>query len=210
MNNLDSFYSSDAASFAESYFNYLALVFKRIDGKSIKRFVEMLIDARTRGATVFFIGNGGSASTASHFANDLSIGTNSYSVPFRTISLADNTSILTAVGNDAGYDEVFTRQLRVLGTRGDILVAISASGNSPNLLHSMECARSMGVTTFAITSFDGGKMKLMADDGIHVPTEPKEYGPAEDVHLILNHIVGGYLSRWVQREAAANEVVQCP
>jgi D-sedoheptulose 7-phosphate isomerase len=198
MNNIDRFYTPDPIAFATAYFDYLSKVLKGIDAKDIGRFVATLLDARERGSTVFFIGNGGSAATASHFANDLSIGTNSYEKPFRVISLTDNQAIITAIGNDFGYQDIFSRQLQVLGKSGDVVVAISASGNSPNLLSAFEYAKSAGIKTVAITAFDGGKMKPMADEGIHVPTAPKEYGPAEDAHMVLDHLVGAYLMRLVK------------
>jgi len=97
--------------------------------------------------------------------------------------------VLTALGNDFGYEEIFVRQLRVMGKPNDVLVAISASGNSPNLIKAFDHALAAGIKTVAITAFDGGKMRAMADSGIHVPTEPKEYGPAEDVHMVLDHLV---------------------
>jgi D-sedoheptulose 7-phosphate isomerase len=197
-NNLDLIYTPDPVGFARSYLHYLQTVLQRIDAVEIGRFVETLLAARDRGATVFFIGNGGSAATASHFANDLSIGTNSYVKPFRALSLTDNVPIVTAVGNDFGYEEIFVRQLRVLGRSGDVLVGISASGNSPNLLRAMEYAHSACITTVAITAFDGGQMKRMASQGIHVPTGPKEYGPAEDAHMVLDHLIGAYLMRFVK------------
>jgi D-sedoheptulose 7-phosphate isomerase len=203
MNNLDRIYTENAAEFARQYLKYLETVLQRIDCDAISRFINILLDARKRGAAVFFAGNGGSAATASHFANDLAIGTNSYAKPFRVFSLTDNQAILTALANDFGYEEVFSRQLKVLGQQGDILVGISASGNSPNLVRVFESARSIGIRTFAITAFDGGKMKEIADDGIHVPTGPKEYGPAEDAHMILDHLVGAYLVRLVQRETSS-------
>lgn len=202
MNNLDRIFTSDAAEFARRYLQYLNEVLQAIDPAAIARFVKTLMEARARGATIYFVGNGGSAATASHFANDIAIGTNSYERPFRVISLADNTAIITALGNDFGYEDVFVRQLRVLGRSGDVLVAISASGNSPNLIRAMEYAASVGIKTVAITAFDGGRMKQIADDGVHVPTELKEYGPAEDAHMVIDHLVGSYLIRVVRNEAA--------
>ena len=198
MNNIDRFFTSDPGTFARAYLDYLQSVLQRIDTTAIGRFIETLLDARARGATVFFIGNGGSAATASHFANDLSIGTNDYDQPFRAVSLTDNIPIITAIGNDFGYDDIFARQLRILGRKGDVLVGISASGNSRNLLKAFEYALSADIKTVAITGFDGGKMKSLADEGIHVPTEPKEYGPAEDAHMVLDHLVGAYLMRFVR------------
>jgi D-sedoheptulose 7-phosphate isomerase len=197
-NNLDLIYTPDPVDFARAYLNYLQVVLQRIDTAEIGRFVQTLLAARERGSTVFFIGNGGSAATASHFANDLSIGTNAYHKPFRALSLTDNVAIMTAVGNDFGYEEIFVRQLRVLGKSGDVLVGISASGNSPNLLRAIEYAHSAGIATVAITAFDGGQMKRIAGQGIHVPTGPKEYGPAEDMHMVLDHLIGAYLMRFVK------------
>jgi D-sedoheptulose 7-phosphate isomerase len=199
MNNIDRFYSSDPSAFAKAYLDYLQQVLRKLDPEEIARFIHTLLEARERGATIFFIGNGGSAATASHFANDLAIGTNDYEKPFRAIGLTDNVPILTAVGNDFGYEQIFVRQLRVLGRKGDVLIGISASGNSPNILHAFDHARTAGIKTVAITAFDGGKMKAQADEGIHVPTEPKEYGPAEDVHMVLDHLVGAYLMRFVRQ-----------
>ena len=197
MNNLDRIFTKDPVAFAEAYLDYLTSVLKTIDAREIGQFIETLLDARERGATIYFIGNGGSTATASHFANDIAIGTNSYEKPFRAVSLTDSNAIITAVGNDFGFEEIFVRQLRVLGRAGDVVVAISASGNSPNLIRAFDYAKSIGIKTVAITAFDGGKMKQIADEGIHVPTAPKEYGPAEDAHMVLDHLVGAYLMRFI-------------
>ncbi len=197
MNNIDRLFTRDPIAFAGVYIQYLAEVMKGIDVAEIGRFIQTLLDARERGATVFFIGNGGSAATASHFANDLAIGTNSYDKPFRVISLTDNQAIITAIANDFGYQDIFVRQLRVFGRSGDVLVGISASGNSTSIVNAFEFAKSAGIKTVAITAFDGGKMKVIADEGIHVPTALKEYGPAEDVHMMLDHLVGAYLMRLI-------------
>jgi D-sedoheptulose 7-phosphate isomerase len=198
MNNLDRIFTKDPVAFAEAYLDYLTSVLKTIDAREIGQFIETLLDARERGATIFFIGNGGSTATASHFANDIAIGTNSYEKPFRAVSLTDSNAIITAVGNDFGFEEIFVRQLRVLGRAGDVVIAISASGNSPNLLRAFDYAKKVGIKTVAITAFDGGKIKQMADEGVHVPTAPKEYGPAEDAHMVLDHLVGAYLMRVIK------------
>ena len=197
-NNIDRIYDRSPESFAQAYINYLHSVLIRIDPAEIGQFIRTLLASRASGATVFFIGNGGSAATASHFANDLAIGTNAYDKPFRVLSLTDNLPIITAIGNDFGYEEIFSRQLRILGRKGDVLVGISASGNSPNLIRAFDYALAVGIKTVAITAFDGGRLKAMADEGIHVPTEPKEYGPAEDAHMVLDHLVGAYLTRYVR------------
>ena len=197
-NNIDRFYSADPEVFAKRYIDYLTTVLKNIDTKEIGIFTKTLLEARTRGATIFFVGNGGSSATASHFANDLAIGCNDYDKPFRVISLNDNIPILTAIGNDFGYEEIFVRQLQVYGNRGDVIVGISASGNSQNLINAFEYAKSVSIKTVALTAFDGGLMKTLADEGIHVPTDLKEYGPAEDAHMVLDHLIGSYLMRFIK------------
>lgn len=200
MNNVDRFYTENVEEFSDSYVKYLSSVLEKIDKLEIKQFITSILNARKLGSSIFFIGNGGSASTASHFANDLAIGTNSYKNTFRVISLCDNNAIISAVGNDFSYEEIFSRQLKVLGKKGDLLVAISASGNSPNLVKAFEIAKECSIKTVALTSFDGGKLKEMADEVVHVPAERGEYGPAEDAHLIINHLIGAYINRLVKTE----------
>ena len=197
-NNIDLFYSSNPEVFAKNYLDYLCKVLQAISLKDIATFTESLLIAREKGSSIFFAGNGGSAATASHFANDISIGTNDYKKPFRAISLSDNIAVLTALGNDFGYEEIFVRQLKVLGKKGDILVCISASGNSQNLINAVDFAKQIGIKTIALTSFDGGKLKKIADEGVHVPAEMKEYGPAEDVHMVLDHLVSAFLMRYIK------------
>ena len=195
MNNIDNFFNKDPSIFASNYFDYLSEVLKSIDTNSIGNFIKLLLRARDQELNIFFIGNGGSAATASHFANDLSIGTNSYEKPFKAISLTDNQAIITAIANDFGYEDVFVRQLKVLGKKNDLLIAISASGNSPSLIKAFEHAKSLGIYTVGITAFDGGKIKQMSNLSIHVPTKQKEYGPAEDAHMVLDHLISAYLVR---------------
>jgi D-sedoheptulose 7-phosphate isomerase len=159
-----------------------------------------LNEARNKEASVFFIGNGGSAATASHFANDIAIGTNDYVLPYKAVSLTDNNAIITAIGNDHGYDQIFIRQLKIFGKPNDVLVGISASGNSENIINAFNYATEIEMDTIAITAFDGGKMKDISKNNIHIPTEINEYGPAEDVHMILDHLVSNYLMRFVKSD----------
>ena len=195
MNRIDGFFTENIEQFSQSYFSYLKEIIDKVDLSEIKIFVELLLSARKSGATIFFIGNGGSASTASHFVNDLAFGTHEYEKPFKAISITDNVSVLTALGNDYGYGEIFVRQLKVYAEKGDVVVGISASGNSKNLINAFNYAKSSGIKTMALTAFDGGQMKVIADNCIHIPTEDKEYGPAEDVHMILDHLISSYLMR---------------
>ena len=198
MNKLDKFFDKDIEKFSRSYFNYLKEIIDNVDTNEIKLFVETLLAARSRGSTIFFMGNGGSAATASHFVNDLSIGTNDYDQPFRVVSLTDNVPTVTALSNDFGYEEIFIRQLRIYSKEGDVLVGISASGNSLNLVKAFEYAKLSGIKTVAITAFNGGQLKSMANEGIHVPTMQEEYGPAEDSHMVLDHLVVSYLMRYIK------------
>ena len=198
MNKIDEFFSEDIKQYSKSYLEYLKEIFDKVDLLEIKLFIEILLEARESGVTIFFMGNGGSAATASHFANDLAFGTNDYEKPFKVMSITDNVPVLTALGNDYGYDEIFVRQLRVHGSKGDIIVGISASGNSQNLISAFEYATTVGIKSIALTAFDGGKMRKIADQGVHIPTGKGEYGPAEDLHMILDHLVANYLMRLIK------------
>lgn len=191
----------DPVDFAKGYVAYVADVLGAINPHEIAAFIATLLDARERDATVFFIGNGGSAATASHFSNDLTIGTRTTGRPFRVISLTDNVALMTAIANDFGYEQVFERQLGILLKPGDVVVAISASGNSPNLVRAIEFARKAGAKTVGLTAFDGGQLRALVDVPVHVPTHKGEYGPAEDGHMVLDHLVTAYLMRAVQASA---------
>jgi len=200
MNKIDEFYKLDSSIkvFSKNYIQYVSDVIQSISLDEIQGFIEVLLKARNEGSCIYFIGNGGSAATASHFVNDISIGTNSKNKPFRAVSLCDNQAVITAIANDSGYKEVFSQQLEVLLEKGDVVVAISASGNSENILRAMSVAKQKHATTVGLTAFDGGKLRELADITVHVPTGDKEYGPAEDAHMVLDHLVSAYLMRFVK------------
>lgn len=200
MNRLDEIYqqSDTIADFARGYLDYLSEVLRRLDEKSVAKFIDIILDARERGARIFFLGNGGSAATASHFANDIAIGTRSPQIPFRALSLTDNVAVLTAIANDDGYDSVFVQQLQTQMEPGDVVVAISASGNSPNVINAIDYANANDAYTVALTGFDGGAIAKIAALNVHIPTNSGEYGPAEDGHMILDHLIGSYLLRRVR------------
>jgi D-sedoheptulose 7-phosphate isomerase len=204
MNQLDKIFAKAASpdDFARDYSNHLQSLLRNLDIPAVGRFTEVLLEARNRGARVFFCGNGGSAATASHFANDIAVGTRSAHKPFKAIALTDNVAVMTAIANDHGYDHLFTKQIEVLMEPGDVLVAISASGNSPNVVKAIEMTKARGNLTVALTGFDGGQMRQIADVVVHIATDKGEYGPVEDMHLVLDHIVGSYLIRVVQAELA--------
>ena len=165
------------------------------------RFVDALWAAFESGATVFLAGNGGSAAAASHFGQDLAKGTLAdmrATRRFRVVPLTDNVGFITALANDEGYESIFEQQLRNLGRSGDVLVAISGSGNSPNVLRAVDYAREIGMRTIAVTGYDGGKLHRVADLSVHVPVW--DMGMAEALHGVVFHLV---MSRLRERVAAA-------
>src|SRR4029079_18192330 len=169
VNKLESIYAErpEAGEFADGYLFYLSEILAKLDRDQIAKFIDALLDTQRRGATVFFLGNGGSAATASHFQNDL---TRWRENPIRVASPTDNVAVLTAIGNDHGYEQVFRMQLENLLQRGDLVVGISVSGNSPHVTHEMEYAASKGATTVGLTGFDGGRLAAMVDINVHAPT----------------------------------------
>lgn len=195
MNNIERLFAErdDPAGFVDGYLTYLSEILGKIDRAEVAEFIETLRTARGNGATVFFMGNGGSAATASHFQNDLTRWRDS---PMRVISLTDNVAVLTAIGNDYGYDNIFRMQLENLLRPKDVVVAISASGNSPNIIQAVEYAIEQDAIVVGLTGFDGGQLSQLAHVNVHAPTMKGEYGPAEDVHLIIDHVVMSYLWEW--------------
>lgn len=172
------------------YKTYTAEAVESVAEAEVERFINTLFDAYSRGATIYVIGNGGSAANASHFAQDLAKGTCSspdQENRIRALSLTDNFAFVSALGNDEGYDQVFVQQLRTFSRPGDILVAISGSGNSPNILRAVEYAREHDIKTVGVTGFSGGKLIDMVDESLHVPLN--DMCTAESVHSILFHYV---------------------
>ncbi len=155
--------------------------------EDIIEIVDIIMKACSDGKKVFFMGNGGSATTASHFARDISIGTAKEGKPrVRALSLADSIAAITSLANDVGYNSVFKEQLIGQVDKGDVVIGISASGNSPNVLEAMEYARSAGAVTVGFIGFGGGKLKELSDKSIVLSS--RDYGQVEDTHLVLDHI----------------------
>jgi D-sedoheptulose 7-phosphate isomerase len=178
--------------FSDEYLEYLTILIAQLDRSAISRFADLLLESRENKTTTFFLGNGGSASTATHFVNDVSLGSRQFEKPFRAISLCDNQAVITAIANDDGYENIFLQQLQTLATAGDTIVCISASGNSKNLIQAIKYARENNIYVVALTAFDGGYLKENCDLNIHVPTKIGEYGPAEDLHMVICGLVGSY------------------
>ncbi|MCP4544429.1 MAG: SIS domain-containing protein [Chloroflexi bacterium] len=154
----------------------------------IQKVIDVLLSANRVGSTIFTLGNGGSASTASHFAGDLAKGTITPGCPrFRVMALTDNLPLITAWSNDASYEDVFAEQLDGLIKRGDIVLAFSGSGNSPNVLRAVELARRAGGITIGFSGFAGGQLSSLVDISVIVPNDCMEQ--IEDVHIILCHTI---------------------
>lgn len=203
MNNLDDIFSESQSGgdYARRYASYLSELLRSLDVAAIDKTIAIFQKARADGKTIFFVGNGGSAATCSHFAEDLEYGTRTEGKrPFRVLSLTDNTAYITAVANDEGYENVFLRQLESHFSAGDVLVAISASGNSPNAVRAAEYANSNGGITIGMVGFDGGKLKSICHHCCHVKTIKGAYGPVEDIHLVLDHIISTYLMYLLRKE----------
>lgn len=194
--NLESLFkkSDSPEGFIRSYSEYVGGILSATDPSLIIKAAEQFMAARKRDNIIYFIGNGGSASIASHFAQDLADVAKKANVPaFRSISLTDNTSYITALGNDYGYEKVFTEQLKALFRKGDVLVAISSSGNSRNIVESVRLAKQLGGTCIGFVGFDGGELARLADCAVHVKTPKGEYGPVEGLHAVIMHMITSYL-----------------
>jgi phosphoheptose isomerase len=188
----------DAASFASAYFAGLRAVLDRVDAGQVAAFVAELERAYQEDRQIFIVGNGGSAATASHMAVDLAktvLGKapDPATRRFRVMSLTDNVPLITAIANDLGYAHVFTEQLRVVARPGDLLLVITGSGNSPNVVSAVRTAREMGLRTTGLLGFDGGEVLALLDTPVLIPSH--SYGFVEDLHMVLDHLVTAYFAR---------------
>ncbi len=181
----------EAIQFVEEYRAQLLDTIGLIDARLVNRVIEWFGEARENGRHIFVCGNGGSASTASHFVCDINKGA-SYSRDrrFKMMALTDNLATLTAYSNDVSYECAFAEQLKNFAEPGDIVLAISGSGNSPNVLRAVEYANSIGCKTVALTGRDGGKLGPLASLNIRVPVP--HMGRIEDAHMIVCHMIGYY------------------
>ena len=172
----------------QSYISTLQLTMDQLPRQSVADVIAVLQEARLKGSQVFILGNGGSASTASHFACDLAKNTRQEGFPhFRVIGLTDNMAMFSALANDEGYENVFSEQLASLVRSEDIVIAISASGNSQNVIRAVEVARKHCATVVGFTGFDGGALRQLANFNIHVNSNIIEH--VEDIHLMLEHLI---------------------
>ena len=207
MNKLDKIYKKtglNTVEFSKGYVDHLIDLLQNLDHKKVSECLVQLEEARIKGNTIFIIGNGGSASTASHIGNDFGLvvlkKAKKIKQSYRALALTDNVSVISAIGNDSTFDNIFLDQLKVHFRPGDKLLAISASGNSPNLVVACEWFKKQGGGTMAWLGFDGGKLNNIVDIPILVKTADGEYAPVEDVHLVINHIIVTWMQYHISNE----------
>jgi phosphoheptose isomerase len=181
-----------AGSFASTYLHELARAAATIDPTALDRAAEILLGVYTRGRLVFSCGNGGSAAVANHLQCDHLKGVrNGTDLRSRVVSLCSNVELLTAIANDIGYHDSFAYQLRAQSEPGDVLIAISSSGRSSNILRALDWGRGHGLSTIALTGFDGGPARDIAEVAIHV--DSSNYGIVEDLHQSIMHALAQYI-----------------
>lgn len=192
--------ASRLADYYLPYIEHLHRLLSQVDPQAIEQIGRVFLDARAANQTIFFAGNGGSAATASHFAQDLAEVGRKVGIPgFRSLSLADSTPHITAVANDYSYADIFSAQMRDVFDRGDVLVVISASGNSLNVIKAVQVAKDKGGIAVGLLGFDGGELSRMCDHVVVVRSDKGEYGPVEDAHMIFDHIITSYLTAYLWR-----------
>jgi D-sedoheptulose 7-phosphate isomerase len=183
------------------YFKKVIAFFQSINFE-FEHVVAEIAKCSKNGNSIWIFGNGGSASTADHFETDLSfVRLENDLIQLHVKSLVSNAALITAIANDIGFEFIFSHQLRRNAKEGDICFAISASGNSPNLIEAFKVAKEMKLKTISLLGFDGGALKAMSDFSILVPTPIGEYGPVEDIHLSICH----FLASQVKNKICAKE-----
>lgn len=188
-------------NFVTSYLEGIRACHEELSKERLEQAMSVVIEAYRHGRCIFVLGNGGSASLSSHLACDLGKGTSVPGKPrARVVSLADNMALLTAWANDVSYEAVFAEQLANLLEPGDVVIGVSASGNSPNVLRAMEYARDHGAVTIGFIGFAGGKLKDLVD--IDLTVSCQNYGQVEDLHLSLNHIISQYLKLVISKQTS--------
>ena len=190
---------------SQAYLGRLHAELDRIDRVALERWADHIYRAWEQDRFVFIFGNGGSGTTASHMAEDLGKSTlrpedlrDESRKRLKVLSLTDNAGWLMAVGNDLAYDQIFVQQLMNYGRAGDLVIAISGSGNSPNVLHAVDWANRHGLVTFGLTGYSGGKLRAQQQDGLHVALD--DMGMVESIHLCLFHWVLNDVYARINRE----------
>ena len=188
--------SETTEAYVGGFIERMAEVTKTVDVKKVAQVIGVIKKACEESRSIFFIANGGSAAVASHIVNDLCPNSLVEDRPgFRAYSLVDNVESVTAIANDSGFENIFLYQLRCDLRPGDVLVALSVSGNSENIIRAVDYANEIGATTIGWSGFeDGGRLAEKAQIAIHIASTRDEYGPVEDIFSNLGHIITGYLT----------------
>ena len=182
--------------FVTDYLLRLKHILDDIDADVVSDIIDMLELTLVNKSRIYIIGNGGSAATASHMVNDLGAGLRRRDiVNFDVVSLGDNSPVVSAIANDIGYENIFFMQMKGLINPNDVVIAISCSGDSPNIIKSVDYAKDLGCKIIGITGFDGGYLKSISDISFHVNAPKNEYGLVEDTHMILDHIIYSYYTQ---------------
>ena len=185
--------------YAKSYLTKTKDLLDSLDIAEIEKSGDIIFEAYSNDKQIFVMGNGGSASTASHFACDLGKGTVTKNKKrFKVISLNDNVAHFSALANDLGYEHVFSEQLKNVLAQGDVVIVITASGNSPNVVNAVKFAKEAGATTIGLVGFSGGKVKESANHCIYVNND--SYAMVEDVHMMLCHLIATYFKKKLEEE----------
>lgn len=185
----------------KGYLNGLKDVLDGMDVEEIHTVIEKLINVQQRGGFVYIFGNGGSASTASHFVNDFNKGVSeNLRKKFRFSCLNDSVSTIMAIANDVSYDQIFKVQLENYLTPNDLVIGISGSGNSRNIVAALEYANELGAETIGLVGYDGGRVKELATCSIHVPIHDMQ--KVEDVHMIMDHLMMFILKEYLEKCAS--------
>lgn len=193
------------ANHLDSYRSKLTDLLNELKVEDLEQAMTAIIDSMTSGKTIWFCGNGGSAATASHMQVDFGYFVRYFSKRRpRVRALTDCTPIMTAIGNDNNYDAVFTEQMQDNFIAGDVIICISASGNSMNVVNAARYATELGGKSIAFVGFEGGKLHEAADISIFTPNPKGDYGPIEDLHTILMHLMVSYLEKDEQYMKFAN------
>ena len=179
--------------FVKDYLTRLKQILDSVDEDVVSDIVNTLEETIEKKSRIYILGNGGSAATASHMVNDLGAGLRRRDIiNFDVTSLGDNSPVVTAIANDIGYENIFYMQMKGHINANDVIVAISCSGDSPNIIKAVDYAKDLGCKIIGVTGFNGGYLKKVSNINFHVDAPKNEYGLVEDAHMILDHIIYSY------------------
>ena len=185
--------------FVKDYLTRLSQILDDIDADVVSDIVNTFEETIKNKSRIYILGNGGSAATASHIVNDLGAGLRRRGIiNFDVTSLGDNSPVITAIANDIGYENIFYMQMKGHINANDVVVAISCSGESPNIIKAVDYAKDLGCKIIGVTGFNGGYLKKISNINFHVDAPEGEYGLVEDAHMILDHIIYSY---YIQAES---------